>query len=85
MLFRSPLERLATATGLEGLVKHDRPLNSDLLPFGTATDWVILTRNPAMGQALRGDGWQSMREGMIAWSDDFTNLYGSLKRNVKKV
>ena len=87
-----PLERLATATGLDGLVKHDRPLNSDLLPFGTATDWVVLTRNPAIGQALKEDGWQSMKEGTIpvpggyanAWSDDFTNLYGSLKRNVKK-
>ena len=79
-----PLERLATATGLDGLVKHDRLLNSDLLPFSTATDWVVLTRNPAVNQALEGDGWQSMKAGTIAWSDDFTNLYGLLKRNVKK-
>ena len=79
-----PLERLATATGLDGLVKHDRPLNSDLLPFGTATDWVVLTRSLTINQALRGYGWQSMKAGTIAWSDDFTNLYGSLKRNVKK-
>jgi hypothetical protein len=79
-----PLERLANATGLDGLVKHDRLSNSELLPFSTATDWVMLTRNPAVSQALRADGWQSMKEGVIAWSDDFTNLYGSLKRNVKR-
>ncbi len=79
-----PLERLANATGLTGLVKHDRPSNSEMLPFSTATDWVVLTRNPEVSGALRGDGWQSMKVGTIAWSDDFTNLYGSLKRNVKK-
>jgi spermidine synthase len=79
-----PLERLANATGLDGLVKHDRPSNSEMLPFSTATDWVALTRNPTISQALRGDGWQSMKVGTMAWSDDFTNLYGSLKRNVKR-
>jgi hypothetical protein len=79
-----PLERLANATGLDGLVKHDRPSNSEMLPFSTATDWVVLTRNPAVSGALRGDGWRSMKVGTMAWSDDFTNLYGSLKWNVKK-
>lgn len=79
-----PLERLANATGLDGLVKHDRPSNSEMLPFSTATDWVVLTRNSAVSGALREDGWRSMKVGTIAWSDDFTNLYGSLKRNVKK-
>ncbi len=79
-----PLERLANATGLEGLVKHDRPSDSEMLPFSTATDWVVLTRNPTVSGALRGDGWRSMKVGTMAWSDDFTNLYGSLKWNVKK-
>ena len=78
-----PLERLANATGLDGLVKHDRPNTNGHLTDGSATDWVVLTRNPAMTQALKENGWQNMRPGTIVWSDDFTNLYSALKRRTK--
>ena len=75
-----PLERLANATGLEGLVKHDRPNTNGHLTDSSATDWVVLTRNPAMTQSLKRDGWETMKPGTIVWSDDFTNLYSALKR-----
>ena len=78
-----PLERLANATGLEGFVKHDRPNANGHLTNGSATDWVVLTRNPAMSQALKTEGWEQMKEGTIVWTDDFTNLYSALKRKSK--
>ena len=80
-----PLERLANATGLEGLVKHDRPNTNGHLSDGNATDWVVLTRNPAMSQALKTEGWEQMKEGKFVWTDDFTNLYSALKRKAKSV
>ena len=78
-----PLERLANATGLEGLVKHDRPNSAGHLSDGSPSDWVVLTRNPAMSQALKADGWQNMKQGTSVWTDDFTNLYSALKRKIK--
>jgi hypothetical protein len=78
-----PLERLANATGLQGLVKHDRPNSSGHLSDGSPSDWVVLTRNPVMTQALKADGWQNMKQGISVWTDDFTNLYSALKRKTK--
>ena len=66
-------------------MKHDRPNTNGHLTNGSATDWVVLTRNPAMSQALKTEGWEQMREGKIVWTDDFTNLYSALKRKAKSV
>jgi hypothetical protein len=69
-----PLERLANATGLQGLVKHDRPNSSGHLSDGSPSDWVVLTRNPSMSQALKTNGWQNMKRGTGIPTIEFPRL-----------
>jgi hypothetical protein len=75
----APLGALAKATGLTGLIRHDHKKNPNSLPYGTSTDWVVLTRDPEMARLLQSDDWQAIQQNAIVWRDDFTNLYSALK------
>ncbi|PZQ63328.1 MAG: spermidine synthase [Phenylobacterium zucineum] len=81
-----PAQAVARASGGQGLVQSYRPPEKD--PEGTwesAEDAVIVARDRAALQAFVASGkWQTVNPFLTRpWTDDYTNLAGSMYSNLK--
>jgi hypothetical protein len=75
----------ASAAGLVGLIQNDAVLSVEEQRRGKAhSTWVVLARHPAAFGPLPAQGrWKPLagRPGARAWTDDYSNVLGTLRWN----
>lgn len=76
---RPVVARLARDRGLTALVQFDPTV--DIARGYTASDWVVMARNPAtLEQFSRDSRWKALEaDTRRAWSDDFSNIWTELR------
>lgn len=72
------VRQLADAAGMQAVRINDEPASDSWLQ---RSDWVLVTRNAALADALRAAGGEDVpqRPELRAWTDDFNNLWQVLK------
>jgi hypothetical protein len=82
-----PAQAVAKAAGGVALIQHYRPKpGQDLGGWPSPEDAVIVARTPAgLARFARDARWQATRPDKVRpWTDDYTNLFGSLLRRLKQ-
>jgi hypothetical protein len=83
MNLRPVLAALAGDLGLSALVQLDLPPRERRRDGHIASEWLLMARAPSDFGILQADArWQrpSIPRGVRAWSDDFSDVLGAMKR-----
>jgi spermidine synthase len=78
----SVVAALVRGTGVQAVIKRDKPPPAKSLDDRVGSVVVALSRSPqALAPLTAKDGWRPLRDrGVRPWSDDFSNVFGALVR-----
>ena len=78
----SVVAALVRGTGVQAVIKRDKPPPARTLDDRVGSVVVALSRSPkALAPLTAKDGWRPLHDrGVRPWSDDFSNVFGALVR-----